>query len=101
MNKPMRHLRITGMVAAAVGGALLVGGGPAMAASPQQPGGHTDRPATVTTSAPQAHSPASHRRVDPWVLDQLRQFDPAAAQRLAVYDPWVKDQLTQFAAQGH
>jgi hypothetical protein len=32
-------------------------------------------------------------------MDQLRRFDPAAAQRLAVYDPWVKDQLTRFAGQ--
>ncbi|MGV9291272.1 hypothetical protein [Streptomyces sp. NPDC003719] len=98
MNKPMRHVVTTGIAAMGIGGALLAGGGPAAAAAPHHRG-HSDRPATATAGPQHAQRSASHRRVDPWVMDQLRQFDPAAAHRLAVYDPWVKDQLAQFAGQ--
>ncbi|MEU9591551.1 hypothetical protein AB0D84_17760 [Streptomyces sp. NPDC048193] len=98
MNKPMRHALTTGIAAMGVGGAVLAGAGPATAATPQH-SRHPDRPAAATARHHHAQRPASHRRVDPWVMDQLRLFDPAAAQRIAVYDPWVKDQLAQFAGQ--
>ncbi|MYR41413.1 hypothetical protein [Streptomyces sp. SID5910] len=99
MNKPMRHVVTTGIAAVGIGGALLAGAGSATAAPPQHRG-HSARPA----AAPAGHHhhsrrSGSHQRVDPWVMGQIRQFDPAAAQRLAVYDPWVKDQLAQFAGQ--
>ncbi|MER6848763.1 hypothetical protein AB0A81_29150 [Streptomyces flaveolus] len=97
MNKPMRHVVTTGIAAVGVGGALLAGAGSATA-TPQHRG-HTDRPATVTAGRHHARSSALHQRTDPWVMDQLRRFDPAAARRIAVYDPWVKDQLAQFAGQ--
>ncbi|MER7717584.1 hypothetical protein ABTX99_11630 [Streptomyces flaveolus] len=98
MNKPMRHAVTTGIAAIGVGGALLAGAGSATAAAPQHRG-HADRPATVTAGHHHARRSASHQRIDPWVMDQLRMFDPAAARRIAVYDPWVKDQLAQFAGQ--
>jgi hypothetical protein len=99
MNKPMRHVVTTGIAAIGVGGALLAGAGSATAA-PAQHSGHTDRPAAVAAGHHHhTQRSASHQRIDPWVMDQLRLFDPAAAQRIAVYDPWVKDQLAQFAGQ--
>ncbi|MFJ8542473.1 hypothetical protein ACIRFH_10745 [Streptomyces sp. NPDC093586] len=98
MNKLVQHVTTTGLAAVAVGGVLLAGGEPAMAAPPQH-SGHSGHPAAVTAERHPARRPASHQRVDPWVMGQLRMFDPAAAHRLAVYDPWVKDQLTRFAGQ--
>ncbi|MEU3660298.1 hypothetical protein AB0E77_11105 [Streptomyces sp. NPDC032940] len=99
MNKPMRHAVTTGIATLGVGGALLAGAGPATAAAPQH-GGHSARPA-ATPAGHRHHgrTPVSRQRIDPWVLDQIRQFDPTAARRLAVYDPWVKDQIAQFAGQ--
>ncbi|WP_077800818.1 hypothetical protein [Streptomyces sp. JHA26] len=97
MNKPMRHVVATGIAAVGVGGALLAGAAPATAA-PAQDRGHSARPAATTAGHhPHTRGSASHRHIDPWVMDQIRQFDPAAARRIAVYDPWVKDQLAQFA----
>nr|BFD87558.1 hypothetical protein StreXyl84_69590 [Streptomyces sp. Xyl84] len=99
MNKLMRHLTTTGIAAVAAGGALLAGGGSAVAATAPQ---HSARahcpPALAAGHGPSRRSPA-HQYIDPWVLDQLRVFDPAAARRITVFDPWVRDQLAQFEGQ--
>ncbi|MEV7794315.1 hypothetical protein [Streptomyces sp. NPDC087512] len=97
MKNMTRNLAATGVAAVTATSALLAGTGPAAAA-----GQHVHRTGSRAAAAAAHHPsprPAPHRRVDPWVMDQLRVFDPAAAHRLAVYDPWVKDQLAWLAGQ--
>ncbi|MEW2291215.1 hypothetical protein ABZ719_00705 [Streptomyces sp. NPDC006743] len=99
MNKLMRHLTTTGIAAVAAGGALLAGGGSAVAATTPQHGGRAHCPPAVAAGHGVSRRSPAHQHIDPWVLDQLRVFDPAAARRITVFDPWVRGQLAQFEGQ--
>ncbi|MFI8951437.1 hypothetical protein ACIGO6_33630 [Streptomyces sp. NPDC053750] len=95
MKNLTRHLAATGIAAVTAGSALLAGGGSATAAG--QPAPHTGTRAATAAGHHGSQRAPAHRHVDPWVMDQLRMFEPAAAQRIEAYDPWIKDQLAQFA----
>ncbi|MFB7597371.1 hypothetical protein [Streptomyces sp. NPDC056160] len=100
MNKLMRHITTASITAVAVGGTLLAGGGAAVAATPQH-SGRPGHPAPVAARHEPAPRAAAHHRLDPWIMDQLRLFEPAVARRIAVYEPWVQDQLAWFTAHGN
>ncbi|WP_055489120.1 hypothetical protein [Streptomyces sp. TP-A0356] len=97
MKKLMRRIAITGVSAAVAGGALLATGGSAMAAAPRMAKDAPARTPVVDTSHRFSPHRTSHKRIDPWVADQLAMFYPTAAKRQAMFDPWIKDQLAQFA----
>ncbi|MFF8861254.1 MULTISPECIES: hypothetical protein [unclassified Streptomyces] len=89
-----RRIAIVGASAAMAAGAMAIGGGPAVAATPHTPGHH---PATAGAERPSAGRHHDARQpTDPWIEDQLATFYPSSAKRLAVFDPWVKDQLAKF-----
>lgn len=87
--------RITGAAvsAALAAGAVLVGGGSAMAVTSQVGEHHPVTGATAGVTAGTNGHDTARQPTDPWIADQLATFYPSAAHRLAVFDPWVKDQL--------
>ncbi|MCS0602731.1 hypothetical protein NX794_16145 [Streptomyces sp. LP11] len=95
-----RRIAILGASTAVAAGVMMIGGGPATAATP-----HTDRHHHIHGAAhhhghgarhASHHHDAARPATDPWIKDQIAAFYPSAAQRSAVYDPWVKDQIALF-----
>ncbi|MFG2604855.1 hypothetical protein ACGFT2_15110 [Streptomyces sp. NPDC048514] len=87
---------MAGVCATVAAGAVLLGGGPATAATPAA-AEHV--PAQVTAADTGHHLGRHHtarQPTDRWIEDQLATFHPSAEKRLAVFDPWVKDQLAAF-----
>ncbi|MER6982752.1 hypothetical protein [Streptomyces carpinensis] len=96
MKKLMRLVATLGVSATVAGGALLATSGSATAATAQTVRHVHTQTAAASTGHCGTQGHGAHRGPDPWIMDQLKMFEPAAAKRVAVFDPWVKDQLAMF-----
>ncbi|MFE9451987.1 hypothetical protein [Streptomyces sp. NPDC006739] len=94
--KLTRRIAFAGVTALIAGGAVVAGGGSAMAASPQESAHLPVQSTAVGTGQGADGQRTARRATDPWIADQLAMFFPPASGRAAVFDPWVKDQIALF-----